>query len=194
MLLFSGALICIVITVNSSFLNLWVGSRFDGGLRLILLVAVSMLLRHSNLVFGYTLFSLGYQKRTAVAALIDGMLSTGGSLLLVPVLGMAGAPLGAIVGSVVGSLSINLWTLSKALDISVATLVRPFLPWLGRFMLASGVAILLARLRLSAVPSSFLALAAIVTLYATLNYTVIRNPPLGIYLVPDSKESLRGYA
>ena len=183
MLLLSGAVVCVVVAVNGGFVNWWVGPRFYGGLQLTVLAAVSMLLRHFNLVLVYTLFSLGRQRRIAITEVIDGLVSTTSSLVLVSAFGIVGAPMGSIIGTVLVSLTFNSWALCKELVVQLVHWCGH--SYHGRFDLRSS-------LRWPSQwqecgyrpPSAFPDSWGIGLIYLAVNYATLAYEPLGIYLMP----------
>ena len=143
-LILSGAVVCVVLVINQGFVIRWVGVEQYGGLPLTMLLLLGMLLRHWNVTVGYTLFSFGYEKRLCLTALLDGLVTVGGMVVLIWFYGRIGAPIGSIVGVCLISLPLNLLALSKESGMSFWTQIRPFLPWFMRFIiLATAASVLL---------------------------------------------------
>ncbi len=185
MLMLSGAVVCVVLSVNQGFVGRWVGAGQYGGFWLTVLILLSMLLRHWNTTIAYTLFCFGYERRLCVTALLDGLVSVGAVVLFVWLYGLIGAPLGMIVGVCLVSLPLNLSALARESEMSLWGLVRPFAPWFARFVVLMLGAGALARVW---TPTSFLLLALTATASA-LVYTAVMFPltlrlPLGLYVRP----------
>lgn len=184
-LMLSGAVVCVVLSINQGFVGRWVGPVQYGGYWLTVLILLSMLLRHWNLTVGYTLFSFGYERRLCLTALVDGLLSITMVVPLVWLYGVAGAPLGMIVGVCLVSLPLNLSALARESGLSLWELVRPLSPWFVRFVVIMLGAGALARVW---VPNTVL-LIALTALASALVYAVAMFPltlryPLGMYVRP----------
>ena len=83
MLMASGAVVCAVLAVNQGFVTWWVGAGQYAGLSLTVLLLLVMLLRHWNTTTSYTLFAFGRERRVAVTALMDGVVTLGGAVWLI---------------------------------------------------------------------------------------------------------------
>jgi len=184
-LMLSGAVVCVVLSINQGFVGRWVGSVQYGGYWLTVLILLSMLLRHWNLTVGYTLFCFGYERRLCLTALVDGLLSITMVVPFVWLYGVAGAPLGMIVGVCLVSLPLNLSALARESGLSLWELVRPLSPWFLRFVVIMLGAGALARVW---VPNTvvLISLTALVSAFA---YAVVMFPltlryPLGMYVRP----------
>ena len=184
MLLLSGGLVCVVLAINAGFVTWWVGAPVYGGMKLTLILAMSMLLRHGNTVLVYALFALGQEKRLVLNTLIDGVVTTCGALLLVPSFGISGPPLAAIMGASLVSLPLNGWALKNALGIRVGGIVRPFLPWLWRFILVASSTLILVRKSSPGILWTASNALAVAGAYLALNYSLLSDAPLGAYLQP----------
>ena len=185
LLISSGAIACVVLTVNGPFVSWWVGPDRFAGSGLTALLVLGMLLRHWNVTAVYTLFCFGHERRLAITTAADGLVGLLAMLLLVPWLGLHGAALGSLIGTVAVSLPGNLRALAREEGVSLGAAIRPLRPWFGRFVLAFG-AVLLAvawwpdqRLLERALLGSLVAL-----LYAMLMLPVLLRPPLGAMLAP----------
>jgi O-antigen/teichoic acid export membrane protein len=140
MLMVSGAVVCIVLSVNQAFVNWWVGeNQYAGGLVSVLLLT-GMLLRHLNTTAVYSIFCFGYERRISMTTLLDGAVTVCGALVFVPLLGAAGAPLGTILGVVFISLPLNLSALARESDVSLALLLSQHWPWFWRFSILAAAA------------------------------------------------------
>lgn len=185
MLLMSGAVVCVVLATNEGFVRWWVGSGQYGGFGLTALVLLNMLLRHFNLTVGYVLFSCGMERRLAITALADGLVTTGAVLLLTSQFGLTGAAAGLVVGVCVVSLPANLLGLASANAVPAGALLRALAPWFWRF---APLALAAGAWGRHFVPETFPALAATALVVAGA-YLVVMLPvtwrePLGTYVRP----------
>jgi O-antigen/teichoic acid export membrane protein len=185
MLFVSGGVFCVVLATNEGFVGWWVGPGQFGGLILTALVLANMLLRHWNLTIACVLFAFGGERRLAVTALLDGLLSVGAMAALTPAYGLSGAAAGALAGVLLVSLPANLSALSGADAVSVGGLLRALAPWGWRF---AALAALCGTLAAGFVPRGFAALAAVGAgvgaAYTLLMLPVLWRGPLGVYVRP----------
>jgi O-antigen/teichoic acid export membrane protein len=191
MLIFSGVLVCIVLAVNEGFITWWVGADQWGGLLLTVLILGRVMCAHWNLTIATSLFSFGYERRLALTALASGLVTVGTSIVLVARVGVIGAPLGAILGTVLVSLPANLIGLGREVGVPVRRLVGAHVHWLWRFALVVGIAVAIATQWTPAmVWSLILAAAAVGVPYALLMVRRLQQPPLSIYAHPKLKAFL----
>jgi O-antigen/teichoic acid export membrane protein len=185
MLLLSGAVVCLVLTVNRGFVGWWVGAEQFGGFALTLSVLLVMILRHWNLTVGIMLFSCGGERRLAVTALFDGLVTVISSVVLTKWLGLVGAPLGSIIGVCLVSLPGNLSGLASAGALPITRMLKSLVPWFWRFAALAVGAGLLSR---QFVPDNFASLAAASILtagaYTLVMLPVVWRDPLGAYVRP----------
>lgn len=185
MLLLSGAVVCVVLVVNQGFVGRWVGASQYGGFWLTALILLSMLLRHWNLTVAYTLLCFGYERRLCLTALLDGLMSVCGVVLLVRMYGLIGAPLGIIIGACLVSLPANLMALARESGVSVGGLLQPLSGWFARFVVLACAAGALARIW---TPGTvwLLGLTVIATaiIYAAVMFPLTLRHPLGLYVRP----------
>jgi O-antigen/teichoic acid export membrane protein len=191
MLMVSGAVACVVVAVNEGFVRWWVGPGQYGGATLTAVLIVLMLLRHWNVTAVYAIFAFGYERRISIVTFADGLLTLGAAVILVPRLGVIGAPLASLAGVVLVGLPWNLGALAKETGQSVAGLMARLGNWFWRFMLTiavgAGIAPLIAPGKLYALVLGTLAMAG---LYAGLMLPLALRDPLGMYVRPRL-ESLR---
>jgi len=185
MLAASGAVACVVLAVNRSFVNFWIGPAQYGGGLLSLLIVVTMLARHWNLTFYYSLFCFGYERRLALIGVVDGCVSIAASMILLPLVGPIGAPIGILIGTCLVSIPASVIPLAREMEISPAGLLGCSSSWLLRFVLASAIGASMAAVWN---PQGFVSMAAlaIVTgiLYLGLVMPVLVQEPLGSYIRP----------
>ena len=185
MLMASGAVACAVLAVNQGFVTWWVGADQYAGLPLTLLLLLVMLLRHWNTTTVYTLFAFGRERRLALTALLDGLVTVGGSVWLIGPLGLIGAPLASLAGVVLVSLPINLSAISQETGATALAWMKQLWPWFWRFsLLAAGarvVAILVLSdtlLRLTGI------VAALLLIYGVIMLRVALRSPMRAYQEP----------
>jgi O-antigen/teichoic acid export membrane protein len=181
----SGLVACLVLAVNAGFVTWWVGADQFAGLGITILLVAAMLVRHFNTTNVYALFCFGHERRLALTALADGIVSLASGVAFIAAFGMAGAPLAAIAGVLLVSVPLNLQALSLETAVPRSALFTSLLPWLIRFaIVASVVAVAGALIR----PATFSALAltasATAALYALAVVTPLLRSPAGVYLQP----------
>jgi O-antigen/teichoic acid export membrane protein len=88
-----------------------------------------------------TLFAFGHEKLISIRALVDGALSVAIAFLLVGHWGMVGVAFGFFCGAALVSIPADVFLLTRTLQVSVAELSRPYLPYLWRFGVVGCVAI-----------------------------------------------------
>jgi len=140
MLTASGAVACVTLAVNHSFVSWWLGERQFGGPLLTASFAASMLLRQWNNTSVYTIFALGYERRISITTLADGIVSLSSGLLFVWWLGPIGAALGSILGVCLVSLPGNLLALAGELQVSIFTVASSIWSWFWRFLIVAAFA------------------------------------------------------
>jgi len=140
MLMMSGALIVVIVAANHFFVNFWVGPEQFGGWTLTLAFAGMMLLRHWNIATIYTLFCFGHERQISLTSLVDGLISVGGTLLLVPRVGPIGAPVASILGVVLVSLPLNTRSVANDMGLSFGSFVARLAPLVIRVVCVAGVA------------------------------------------------------
>jgi O-antigen/teichoic acid export membrane protein len=183
MLVLSGAIGCVVIAVNEPFVGWWVGAEQYGGSGLTILLVLVMLARHLNTTSVYTIFCFGRERRTALTALADGIVTVAVSAALIPILGLHGVALGGLVGVLGMSAIPNLTAMAREIG------VRPFAPlielagWAGRFGLCAAVAVGVAVL---APADGVWALAwrgtIVAAVYGVIMFPLATDGPLGGYV------------
>jgi O-antigen/teichoic acid export membrane protein len=191
LLLCSGGIACVVLAANGPFVTWWVGSDRFAGSGLTALLLASMLLRHWNVAAVYTLFCFGHERRLALTTAIDGLSAVLAMFLLVPRLGLYGAALGSIFGTVAVSLPANLRALAREEGVSLRTAIRPLRPWFVRVVpvfatvFAANVALPVPPLVTGAVAGVLVAIA-----YVAVMMSVALQPPLGTLLAPRLQQWL----
>jgi O-antigen/teichoic acid export membrane protein len=136
----SGAVACVTLAVNHSFVSWWIGEVQFGGPLLTVVIVAMMLLRHWNNTSMYTIFALGYERRLSITSLGDGLVTVAAGVVLVKLFGPIGAPLGAILGVCLVSLPGNLSALAGELQVSIFQVAASVWPWFWRFMIVAVLA------------------------------------------------------
>jgi O-antigen/teichoic acid export membrane protein len=184
-LLVSGAVVCVVLTVNQGFVSWWVGPSQYGGLLLSALFLLNMLLRHWNTTAVYAIFCFGYERRISLTTLLDGAVTVGGAILFVRLFGTIGAPMGALLGVCIISLPANLSALARENGVKPTILIKTLWPWLYRFVILAACAWVVTRVF---VPQTFVSIGVAATfcalIYCGAMVPLIFREPLGLYVRP----------
>ena len=168
----SGAIACVVAVVNGGFVGWWVGPHLYGGLGLTVLFVALMLVRHWGTTVVFAVYSFGHERRLALTGLAEGLVTATATVLLVRGLGIAGAPLGALVGAICVTLPAVVPVLARETGASVGALLGALAPWAARATVLVGAGVAWQRL---APPRSFPAVAA-AAIAAALVWTAIMAP------------------
>ena len=191
MLIIGGAIVCVVLVVNQSFVEWWVGRELYGGFWLTTLFLANMLLRQWNLTIRCTLYCFGLDRHLTLTLLFDGIISAGLILLLVPLFGLTGGMIGSIIGVVLIGLPCNLVALARETGVSITYLLTPLWPWFWRFSLIALGAGFVARVW---VPKGAFALAAsaisAAAIYSLMMLPFVWRSSLRIYVRPWLPASL----
>lgn len=181
----SGLVACVVLAVNQGFVAWWVGADQFAGTGLTLLMLAAMLARHFNTTNVYALFCFGHERRLALTALADGVVTIGAGAVLVSVFGMAGAPIAAIAGVALVSGPLNLRALSRETGAPNTEVIATLAPWAVRFAIVAAIA---AAAGAAVRPGTFAGLAAMVAAAAVVYAAAVAGPVLrssaGVYLQP----------
>ena len=181
----SGLVACIVLAANEGFVTWWVGGDQFAGVILSLLMLAAMLARHFNTTNVYALFCFGHERRLALTALADGVVTLGSAAVLVKLFGMAGAPLAALAGVLLVSAPLNLRALAVQTGVSRRELVVSLRPWALRFaIVASAAAMAGGAWRPSTFAALVLTVAGTSALYALAVLTPLLRSPAGVYIQP----------
>jgi O-antigen/teichoic acid export membrane protein len=135
MLLLSGAVFCIILTVNQQFVTVWLGPRFFGGMQLTALLLLNFLCRQMDYTIAIALFAFGYEKLMAVRCLAEGIMSVVLATLLVGQFGLAGIALGFLCGTALIAIPIDVFLFTRELKISFFQMMRPYLAYIWRVAL-----------------------------------------------------------
>lgn len=183
MLMMSGGLIVVVLSVNRFFVSWWVGAEQYGGWGLSIGFVAMMLMRHWNVATTYTLFCFGYERQLSLTSLADGLVTVVCAALGIWAWGPMGAPLGSIAGVVLVALPANTRAVAREMGITVPELLRSIVPLVLRIIV---VAIIAAVASLWGFDKSLfgagLLLAVVGTLYGALILPLAINGPAAAYL------------
>ncbi len=184
-LIFSGAIVCVVLAVNEGFVDWWVGLEQFGGFDLTVVLLAAMVLRHWYSAVVRALFAFGQDRRISLTTLFDGLLTVGVSIVLVMRMGLIGAALGSVIGVVLIGLPATLAGLSREMSVPVRRLVADLWPWFWRCALVAGLAGTLARTWVPAtLPGLVLATLAACGVYSVVMLPFALRDPLGLYVRP----------
>jgi O-antigen/teichoic acid export membrane protein len=186
MLTASGAVVCVVLAVNHSFVSWWLGERQFGGPLLTAAFAVSLLLRQWNTTSVFTIFALGYERRISITTLGDGIVSVLAGLVLVRWLGPIGAAIGSILGVCLVSLPGNLSALAKELQVSIFAVISSIWSWFWRFLIVAAFAGILGLRWRANLPYIVGTTCLTGLLYALVMLPMIMESHLRIYLPPQA--------
>ncbi len=177
----SGAVACVIMAVNESFVGWWVGADQYAGTWVTLLGIALMMLGHYGSTIVYTVYSFGHERRLALSGIVQGVVTAAAAWGLVRLLGPAGAILGGLVG--VGTLlPLLLPTLAADTDATVRRLVVAVLPFGARVLLALAAAAALGRvIEPRSLPGLALAAVLAVAVYAAVMLPAVLRPPLREY-------------
>jgi hypothetical protein len=185
MLVISGAVACLVLTVNEVFVSWWVGPAFYAGPWLTTLLVVAMLCRHLATSLTYALFSFGHERRLSLIAVGDGIVTLGmtTALALGTPLGLLSAALGSLAGVLLVSLPFTASALAWELGIGVTALLTSQAQWLWRFLAATGASVILGRFIAPHGLTGLLVMAALVAVvYGAVMLPLALKPPLGSFV------------
>jgi O-antigen/teichoic acid export membrane protein len=185
MLALTGIVACVVLAVNRSFVEWWIGPNQYGGGLLTALIVAAMVMRHWNSTFTYSLFCFGYERRLALTGITDGCVSFFGSAILIYFIGPIGAPIGVLMGTCLVNMPANLTALAREMETTPFALLATSGSWLTRFG-AVALGGMLATIVLE--PHTVLSIAALAatigTAYLALMAPVLLREPLGAYIRP----------
>lgn len=183
-LLFSGAIAVVILGVNQGFVGWWVGSDKYAGFAPTACFVLNMMLRHWTGALGLASFCFGDERRIAVYALLDGLVSTLVAILLIPRVGFVGGPLALLIGVSVTSLPSHLFALRDHMKVGVSTLVLQLAPWAARVGAIALFATWVSRQASRGFLAVALVAAAVGSLYVLVEMPVALRPPLGSYVRP----------
>lgn len=183
LMLGSGAVLVVVVSVNRVFVTWWVGADLYGGAVLTALFVSAMLIRHWNTALVYSLFSFGYERRLSVTLLCDGAVTLVLSLMLARLFGVVGVPLGFLGGALLVSVPANVRALARETGVSPLQFASTLRSWALRLALLLPIAVMVnIFVRFANIFSLAAIAAAMGALYAALMLPVALRPPLGPYI------------
>ena len=185
MLVISGAVACLVLTMNQTFVTWWVGSAQYAGTFVTLLLVAAMLARHFATTMTYALFSFGHERRISLTALADGLvtISVTAGLATFSSLGLASAACGSLAGVALVNVPATGIALARELGVSPSHLVVSLRGWALRFVAATVICVIGGHLLQ---PSGLVGLVwgglAVGVVYAAVMFPLALEPPLGHYV------------
>jgi O-antigen/teichoic acid export membrane protein len=185
LLMMSGLVACVVLSVNHSFVGWWVGPAQYSGAAISAAMILDMLIRHWKTTAVFSVFCFGYERLISISTLLDGCVTAGAALLLVWLFGPIGGPLGSIVGVCLISLPFSLTALSREVEVSLTALITPLWPWFWRFSILS-VAAIAAGMHWGSMKFWGLAVATVLatSIYVAVMFRPALDSALGEYLRP----------
>jgi O-antigen/teichoic acid export membrane protein len=139
MLLGTGAIAAVVLTVNEPFVGWWVGRDQFGGGGLTALLLVGMLVRHLNVTAVYSLFCFGHERRLALTSLAEGVVGAVAMAILLVPFGLKGVAIGGIAATCLVGLPSHLRALSRESGTSPLALLSTVAPWASRLVVLVSV-------------------------------------------------------
>jgi O-antigen/teichoic acid export membrane protein len=141
MLLLAGGIVCVILAANQQFITLWLGAQFFGGMQLTVILLLTFLLRQADYTLAVTLFAFGHEKLLSIRALTDGAVSVAIAFLLVRHWGLVGVAFGFLCGAAFISIPADIFLLTRTLQMPVAGVIRPYVPYAWRFAVAGSFAL-----------------------------------------------------
>jgi O-antigen/teichoic acid export membrane protein len=128
-LLLSGGLGVVILAVNRAFVAQWVGPDVFGGPLLSLFVVLAMWSRHWAFTLMVAQYTVGRDRRLAVSAIIDGIVSFVTMVGLTALVGPVGVPLGMMAGALGVSGVVGLFGVARDADVSPSRVLLWYAPW-----------------------------------------------------------------
>jgi O-antigen/teichoic acid export membrane protein len=173
-LVLSGLIAVAVLTANAAFVSWWVGAEQYAGTSLTVAVVAVMMLRHLNVTIAQLLFSFGHERRLAVTGVLDGIACVAGMWVLVPKLGILGAPLAQAAAVATISLPYHLFLLGRTLG----GLTRRYVTSIAGWFLRAFGPLCAALARLAFFSSTSIVVTATAAIVIALVYGIVMIPML----------------
>jgi O-antigen/teichoic acid export membrane protein len=142
-----------------------------------------MLARHFNTTTVYTIFCFGHERRTALTALADGVVTVIASVILIRLFGVSGAAIGGLVGVLTVSVAPNLVILAREVGVPVLARLSDLRGWFVRFGICGAVSIAIALVEPGrGIVSAIGRGALIVAIYAAVMVPFVLAGTLGGYV------------
>jgi len=137
----------VAVALNQSFVRLWVGEENFGGLGLTVVFAVLGTYHAVSLLCWDILNGLGRIKLIGIVGVVEAGLNIGLSILLAPMLGIAGVALATLISGLSTSGWVRVWEVVRALSLTSRDLARVGI-WriLATWILTGGAAVLTQQL------------------------------------------------
>jgi O-antigen/teichoic acid export membrane protein len=181
----SGLVACVVLAANDSFVAHWVPTVQFGGIGLTALLIAAMLLRHLNATTVTSLICFGQEKRISLTTFSDGVVTLVASLIGIHFFGLAGGPIGSIIGALCVSLPLNFAGLAAETHVTPWVVIRSLFPWAWRFAIATGIGLAIRGTGLlQSLPGFFAGSALIGLIYIAFVAPLFFREPLAEYTRP----------
>jgi O-antigen/teichoic acid export membrane protein len=191
-LILSGAAACLILVSNRWFVEWWVGPSYYSGFPLTGALLAVMIVRHVLGSVAYSVFAFGHEKQLALVGLADGVVTVGGTLVLVHSMGSIGAPIASLASACLVGLPPLVHVYARATGIPMRDALKPLVPWLVRFLVVVAPVGLIVAFRPPSSPLIVaLATAGLLVVYGLLQVTLIMQKPLAMY-VPQRAARLLG--
>jgi O-antigen/teichoic acid export membrane protein len=182
MLIASGAVVCVYLAVNHSFVSWWIGERQFGGTLLTVAMGACLLIRQWNMTSVYSVFALGHERRLSLTALADGIVTVGASWTLLHWFGPLGAALGSIVGVCLVTLPGNLLALAHELEVPIFKVIASIGPWFRRFLPVAALAVVVGLPSHASLPYLVGVTSLVGAIYVGVMLPMIMNSHLRAYV------------
>ena len=183
MLALAGMVFCVVLCVNQSFVQAWVGAQFFGGIKLTVVMLLNFLVRQIDYTLALVLFALGYEKFITIRLLADGVVSVTVAIILASHWGLEGVALGFLCGAVLVAIPADIFGLTRDFQISGRKLFRPHFRYLWRALFVGAISVALGHYFGTANLLHVAGLAVLtVLIYAGVVLPHLWKGPLGPYI------------
>lgn len=184
-LLVSGLIAGVVIVLDRGFVTWWIGPQEFAGNTLMLLLVADMIVGHWTSATAYALFSFGYERLISITSVLGTAISTVLMVVLIPRLGLMGAPIASMAGRGIVALPALLIAVARAMGGSVKGLLFSVFSWAWRIVLFAAGAAAVTHFW---TPLSFVALGAAglgtAAVYGLVMLPLVLAEPLGVYTRP----------
>ncbi|MEX0691679.1 MAG: oligosaccharide flippase family protein [Gemmatimonadales bacterium] len=185
LLLGTGLVACVVLTVNAGFVSWWVGSEQYAGPALTLAILAAMFVRHWNTGAVHGLFAFAEDRRISLTALAEGVATVLITLALLPRIGVLGAAIALAAATLLVSIPFNGAAIVRALGPSGRGLVTDLVSFTWRFLPLAALCTLVGeRWQPGTLPALVLATLGSGAIFVALFLPLARRGPLGVYLEP----------
>ena len=185
MLLCSGAVACLVLAINETFVIWWVGPKLFGGVSLTVFLVINMIIRHWATTQVYTVFCLGREREMTVVGVLDGLVTLILSILFCRHWGVIGVPIGSILSVCIISGPALLLVVQSEFSTSLRQIIISYIPWLSRLAIVAPLSHIVGRYsRDFGIYGLVLATISVVVLYTAIMLPLVKDGVLREYIIP----------